>query len=93
MDTALLKSDIFFVVTTIAIIIVTLLVIVGLGYILNILNIIRGISKKAEEGAQTVISGIHEAKEAWQEEGYIINNILDIFRRLSKSKKGRTKNK
>lgn len=62
MEHSLLKSDVFFFVATIALILITLLMTVGLLYILSILRTIREISKAAKVGAEAVVESLQEVK-------------------------------
>ena len=91
MDTSWVKADIFFVVTTAAVIIVTALLVAGLVYTLSILHTLRNISRAAQEGAETVVEGIHEAKDSMQEEGYVVGSLLKVFKQLAQHKGRKSK--
>ena len=93
MDNSILKSDIFFFVTTVVTAVVGALLVIGLFYVLRILHIVKNITKKAEAGANTVVEGLSEAKSAMQEDGYIIANLFEIFKKVATHKKKRTKTK
>lgn len=91
METSLLKSDIFFFVTTIVVLVVGALLTVGILYIVSILKIIKSIIEKAKYGADVVVDGIEEAKNNMKEEGYVLGSLLDIFKRVAGQKKKKVK--
>lgn len=93
MDNSILKSDIFFFVATIVTAVVGTLIAVGIFYVLRILHLVKSIAQKAEKGASTVVEGLSEAKTAMQEDGYIVSNLFDIFKKVALHKKKRAKSK
>lgn len=92
MEESLLKADIFFFVSTIAVVLLTVLLLVGLVYIVSILRTIRQISKTAKTGADTVVEGLAEAKEEMKKDGYVAATFIDIFKRLYNKSNKRKRN-
>lgn len=82
MSDSFIKADIFFFVATVGLVLLTLLLIVGLIYILSILRTIRRISKTAQVGAETIVTGLQEAKASVQKEGFVPNTIFSLFKKL-----------
>lgn len=92
MNESLLKSDIFFFVSTIAVVVLTILLTIGMVYVVGILRTIKQISRSAKVGTETIVEGIAEAKEEMHKGGYVPGAVLDIFSRL-RSKSTKRKNK
>jgi competence protein ComGC len=82
MDQSLLKADIFFFVSTIAVVVLTVLLIIGMVYILGILRTIKQISRTAKTGAETIVEGIEEAKDEMRKDDYVPSAVVDIFKKL-----------
>ncbi len=90
MHDTLLKADIFFFVATLSVVVLTLLLVIGLVYVVSILRSIKHISRTAEAGTETVVAGLAEAKAEMSREGYVPETLINIFKRLyTKSKKGK----
>ena len=87
MNESLLKSDVFFFVATLGFIVLTVLLAVGLMYILSILKTIRQISKTAKEGTDTIVEGIHEAKDSIKKGGFGTSFLGHIFKEIYKRHK------
>lgn len=86
MDSSFIKADIFFAVTTAAVIILTGLAVAILVYIISIVRTIKKISTTAKRGAESVVEGITEAKESMSRDGYILSNIFDIFKKVAQKR-------
>ncbi|MBL8031358.1 MAG: hypothetical protein JNK33_03480 [Candidatus Doudnabacteria bacterium] len=82
MSDSLIKADIFFFVATIGLALLTLLLVVGLVYIVSILRTIRRISKTAQAGTETIVAGIQEAKATVSKDGFVPETLFSIFRKL-----------
>jgi len=83
----LLKSDIFFVVTTIAVVVVSVAVIIALVYLINILRDARKLSAKAREEGEAIIHDVGIVRKKAKEETLsFMTAIRDRFT-PSKSKK------
>lgn len=82
MNESFIKADIFFFVATIGLVLLTILLIVGLVYIVSILRTIKRISKTAQVGTETIVEGIQEAKAKVNEEGFVPDTIFSVFKKL-----------
>lgn len=91
MSDSFIKADIFFFVATIGLVALTLLLMVGLLYIVSILRTIRQISKTAQAGTETIVAGLQEAKAAVSKEGFVPATLFSIFRKLYTKKATRKK--
>lgn len=87
MDQTLLKADIFFFVSTLAVVVLTLLLLVGLIYVISILKTIKKISRTAQTGAETIVEGIQEAKKEVDKNGFVPTAIGKIFSGIYKKSK------
>ena len=82
----MLKSDTFFFISSLGFIIVTVLVVIGIIYVLQILKTIKQISKTAKEGTETIVEGIHEAKASVSKDGFVPKTVISIFKDLYKKR-------
>ena len=85
MQESLLKSDVFFFVTTVAVILITLGFVIGLVYLIKILNTLKRISLRAEKTANMVADDIAELRDSIKEKGFSPKRILGFF--MGKSRK------
>lgn len=58
----LLKADIFFFITSIAVIVIAVLLVIALIYIIRILRDVKGVSKTAKESADAIGEDIQGAR-------------------------------
>jgi hypothetical protein len=92
MDT-LIHADIFFFVTTIAVVVVTLLVVTVLIYLIKILRRIRTIAEEIKDETIFIRQDIHTARTQMKIEGFKLKHIIDFFLRFidrKRTKKSRT---
>lgn len=82
--TQLLKSDIFFVVTTIAVVAVAIAIIIALIYLIGVLRDARKLSSKAREEGEAIIHDVGEIREAAKKESLW---VLDSLKKRFTSKK------
>lgn len=87
METSILQSDIFFFVSTVGFIVLGLLLVIGLVYVIQILRTIKQISKTAQEGTQTIVDGIQEAKAKVGKDGFVTDSLISIFSKLYSKKR------
>ncbi len=85
------KSDMFFFVTTIAVIIVTLVLVVALAYVIRIASDIKYIAKRAKQETDEIADDLKTARETLKSKGKTIATILSSLwilrsKRRSKSK-------
>ena len=91
MDT-LIHADIFFFITTIAVVVITLLFIVVLIYLIKLLKQIKDIAEQVREETILFREDIHGLRDNVKREGFKIKNLLSFFqgfaqkRRVKRSK-------
>lgn len=78
MDT-LIKADIFFVVSAVSIVLLTVLVVVALFYVIHILRNIGRISDDVKEESEEIIDDIHTLRENMKEGGGKIKNVISRY--------------
>lgn len=86
--TELVKADIFFFVTTIAVIVVSVILIVFLIYAMKILRDVRHISETARKEVDEVVNDIKELRGNVREEGMRFSSIAStlsgfLFKRVN----------
>lgn len=84
-----MKMDIFFVVTTIAVVVLTVLLAFVLIRTLRILKKIEEVSDMVSEEGKLIREDIDEARAEFREEGFKLRTIANLFGRMGK----RTKSK
>lgn len=93
MDNSLIQANIFFFITSVAVVLVTLLVIVLLMYLVLILKDFRGVSRKVKEETDLIALDINEARAHIRKEGGDLKSTFDFFKNLLPQKKKRTAKK
>jgi predicted Holliday junction resolvase-like endonuclease len=86
---SIVKSDMFFFVTTIAVIVLTLVLVVALSYIIRIASDIKYIAKRAKQETDEIADDLKSARETLKSKGKTIATILSslwILRNKRKSK-------
>jgi len=76
-----LKMDIFFVVTTLAVVLVTTLIALVLIRIIRILSNVEDISKMVEEEGKLLRSDIADARANVRAEGFKVKHVAQFFRK------------
>ena len=89
----LVHADIFFAVTTAAVIVVTLLVAVLLIYLIMVLNRIKDIAEQVREEAVLVREDIHDLRDGVRREGFKLKHLVSFGERLFFKKKNRRRGK
>ena len=92
MDT-LMNANIFFFVTTIAVVVVTLLLAVALIYLVMALNRIKNIAEQVRDETILFREDIHGLRESVQREGFKMKSLFDFGynffkKRIGKKSKG-----
>lgn len=77
--TSIIKSDIFFFITTIAIVVVTIGAVVALVYLVQILRDMRDLSRRAKDEGERIIDGVSAYREEIYRRGFQINDLLSVF--------------
>jgi 5-bromo-4-chloroindolyl phosphate hydrolysis protein len=87
---SLMKSDIFFFITSIAVVILTMLLAVAVAYVIKILRNVDDISTKAKDEAGLIKEDIAELRQNLKTEGSKIKYFTNFFNKLKgrRPKKG-----
>jgi 5-bromo-4-chloroindolyl phosphate hydrolysis protein len=87
---SLMKSDIFFFITSIAVVILTMLLAVAVTYAIRILRNVDDISTKAKDEAGLIKEDIAELRQNLKTEGSKIKHFANFFNKLKgrRPKKG-----
>ena len=75
----LLKSDIFFVVTTFAVVFVSLLLLVALVYVIRILKDMKILSRKARDEGERILEDVAEFRQNAKRRGNYLAKIFSFF--------------
>jgi hypothetical protein len=92
MDT-LIHADIFFFVTTIAVIVVGAVFTIALIYLVKILIDLRDITRQVKEETVLFRQDLGNLRSDVRREGFRLERMVSFFRTLLKSKKSKEKNK
>lgn len=94
MDT-LIQADIFFFITSIAIVIVTIAILTALFFAIQILRDVRYTSKRIREEADRIVSDVSGLREFIKKEGKrainlkeLVSGVLHIFKGKRRTRKG-----
>jgi len=87
MSNSLIQANIFFFLTSISVVLLTLLIIAVLMYMMLILRDFRGVSHKVKEEADLIAMDIDEARAHLKREGSDMKNTYDYFKHLILGKK------
>ncbi len=86
---SLIKSDIFFFITTICIVLITILFVVILIYLIRVFKNIDFLSKKIKEEGEEIINDVHNARINLKAEGKKASNLLSILSFFKKKRKNK----
>ncbi len=87
----IIQANIFFFITSIAVVLVTLLVIVLLIYLVLILKDFRGVSRKVKQETDLIAMDINEALTHIREKGAAMSSAFDFFKDLTRKEKKKKK--
>lgn len=90
----LFKADIFFFISTMAIAIVVIAIVIALFFLIQILRDVRYTTKRIRDGADNIISDVDDLREFVKREGKravdikeVIDGVLGIFRKKKRPQK------
>jgi hypothetical protein len=89
----LLKMDIFFVVTTIAVVLLTLLVAIALYYVIRLLRTLDRIGEQIEEEAAALRADLNEVRSSAKKQGLKIKELATFFDRTAKRLLGKKRSR
>ena len=79
---SLIKSDVFFFITSIAVVLITLLLAALLVYGISILHTVRGISKQVKHEAELITQDIHDARDYARGTGFSLMGVVAMFKSI-----------
>lgn len=77
MDT-LIHADIFFFITTIAVVVIALLLIIALVYVIKLLSEIKGIAEQVREETVLFREDIHGLRDSVKREGFKLKHLFNF---------------
>ena len=83
----LLKSDVFFVVTTFAVVFVSAALVVALVYIIRILKDMKILSRKAKDEGERILEDVAEFRQDAKKKGEYFVKLLSFLGFSKKNKK------
>lgn len=87
-----MKSEVFFFVTTVCIVIISMLVAVAVFYFIKILVDLKQVSKEVKEESHLIIEDAKEMRESFKNNGGLFKTLFYFFTN-NKSKRSKSKNK
>ena len=89
----IIHADIFFFITSIAVVVFTIGAVIVAVYVIRILKDMKHISKKVSEEGDKIIGDVEYLREAAKAEGMKIKNVADFFSGIFSRRKKREKAK
>jgi uncharacterized protein (UPF0335 family) len=83
----LIHADIFFFITTIAVALVTVGIVIALAYLIKILRNVSEVSEKVKEEGAEILEDIHTMRHDLKRDGFRFRFIKNFFARLFRRKK------
>lgn len=74
-----LQANVFFYITSVAVVLVTIFIIVILAYVISILRNVKRISDTLQEGSEVIKGDLGELRKNLREEGSKVRTIIDFF--------------
>jgi MFS superfamily sulfate permease-like transporter len=86
MDTSIVKADIFFFVTTIAVVVLTLILSIIMIYLISILRYVKHISQIAKDQAEVISDDIDDLRGTIKTKGASLASIFDFLGSMTRKK-------
>lgn len=90
MDT-LIHADVFFFITSVAVIVVSAILVIALIYLIRILRDAKAVTGKVKEETKNISEDIEQLRQKTKAQGVKVKNFFDFFSRFGK--RYRTKRK
>ena len=87
----LIKSDVFFFITSIAVVVIAILLTILIVYLIKVSKDIRYISQKAKTEADNIIDDVSQLRTNLKQEGSKIKDLAGIFARFYNPKKTKSR--
>ena len=78
-----IKADIFFFITSIAVVLVTIGIAVALYYLVRILRNIRDVTERVDEGSKVLAGDLSEIRSTIKREGFVWGNLFSFLKKYS----------
>lgn len=79
-----IKADIFFFITSIAVVLVTVGVIIALYYIVRILRNVKDVTERVDEGSKILAEDFSELRSDLKAKGFIGVHLFNFLRKQSR---------
>lgn len=79
----LIKADIFFFITAIAVVLIAIGIGVALFYIVRILRNIRDVTERVDEGSKVLVEGLSELRSTIKREGFVWGHVFGFLKKQS----------
>ncbi len=79
----LIKADIFFFITSISVVLVTIGIAVALYYIIRILRNIREVTERLDEGSKVLAKDLSDLRGTIKREGFVWGHIFGFLKKQS----------
>lgn len=89
----IIQANIFFFITSIAVVLISLLVVVLLIYLVLVIKDFRGVSRRVKQETDLIAMDIDSARAHIKEKGASISSVFDFFKDLAGKPKSHTKKK
>lgn len=88
---SLLKSDVFFFITSIAVVVIAILLTILIVYLIKVSRDIKYISQRAKTEADNIIDDVSKLRTNLKEQGGKIKDLAGFFSRFYKPKKTKSR--
>ena len=88
---SLVKSDVFFFITSIAVVVIAILLTILIVYLIKVSKDIRYISQRAKTEADNIIEDVSKLRSNIKEQGGKIKDLAGFFSRFYKPKKNKSR--
>jgi hypothetical protein len=85
--------DVFFILTGAAVVIITVLLVIGLVYVILFIRTARSVAKKAVRATEIVADDLSDLRETIKEKGVSLGAVADFTKKLGRKKIYPKKNK
>lgn len=89
----ILKMDVFFVITSVSVIVVAVGLVVALFYLIRILRNVRYVSDKVRIESDEILKDVDLLRQEIKEKGFKMSGILSLFSFFNKKRKNKKVNK
>ena len=88
-----MKADIFFFITSLAVILITIGALVALFYLIEILRSVRDVSKRVDEGSKLFAEDLSAFRESVKARGFALGQLFSFLQKRSRwfSRKSKTR--